>query len=587
MPSRYLPFISIAFAIGLISYAGSSQIFFERGHPVNYTEPVEGKSYRGLKITESADKLGVRFSQPLVATGAKFQRYSNFVVPPALAVYDLNGDGFQDFVISGLKFPVVYLNENGRRFRVVSEGFGFDKIRANVASMVLFADLNNDGTSDVVVSGDPRHFVYFGRRVDRGLFFTPAFEKIPDYLSRPEAVNVLDFDQDGRLDLVFGNFVAKPGEGVSEELWLSAPRYDNRTGGKNDLLLQGSDGVFRRAESIDFLTRSYTHAVGISDFNHDGYPDIFIANDYAKDELFINENGRSIRDETRSRLPLSWHGNSGMNAEIVDYNQDGRPDIYVTNIYKPPFFNSVNLLWQQNDDGKFDAVSLDQGVAKCGFSWGAKFLDIDNDGDLDLAVTNGRNRSRHTQKENMRSLWYQRTLVARIPNLLRQFYYEKKFSEFGMSTSAYERDCLFVRRDGKFVDVAPYVGVTSEYEGRALAILDFDNDGRMDYIVANLMGPIEIFHNLSEAKGNWVGFELFDRRGSNLPIGAKITLKTKKGRRYVREYYPANGYRSQSDARLHFGLGDDQPDELSIVWPHGKTRSYLISQFNRYVRIHE
>ncbi len=361
-----------------------------------------------------------------------------------------------------------------------------------------------------------------GRAIGR-----PAFDKIT-YQSQPEGINVLDFDQDGRLDLVFANFTAKPGEGTSEVLWLGANRYDNRTGGANDLLLQKSDGSFEVASRVNFRSRSYTHSVGIADFNHDGWPDIFFANDYARDELFMNQSGRSVLDVTHDKLPIEWHGNSGMNAEIVDYNGDGLSDIYVTNIYKPPFYNAVNLLWEQQADGKFRATSVENQTARCGFSWGAKFLDINNDGQLDLAVTNGRNRARDgTEAKQGGSLWYRRALVSRIPNVIRQFYYEQQLPNQYFSTSAFERDCLFIQDAGVFYDVASYAGVTNKFEGRALAVIDIGNDGRLDYIVANLQGPIEIYHNLSTTNGNWLGLRLIDKNGSDLPVGARVILTTK------------------------------------------------------------
>ena len=567
---RYMPIFSILFGVGLIATAVERGIFFESGYPVNYTEPVPLSIYQNIQMKESALEMGVDFQHKRISSDGTGSEYSNLAIPPAIAIYDVNRDGFQDLVVSGHFHPVVFLNIEGRKFKRIENGFGFDTKRESPTSMINFADFNGDGLADSIVSGHPNHYFYLGELVDGKATFRPAFEKLV-YKSQPDGVNVLDFNQDGRLDLVFANFTSKPGEGVSEVLWLGANRYDNRTGGANDLLLQKSDGSFEVAQNVDFRSRSYTHSVGVSDFNQDGWPDIFFANDYARDELFMNQLGRSVIDVTREKLPIEWHGNSGMNAEIVDYNGDGLSDIYVTNIYKPPFYNAVNLLWEQQPDGRFRATSVENHTAHCGFSWGAKFLDINNDGQLDLAVTNGRNRSKdRNEAKTGGSLWYRRALVSRIPNVIRQFYYEQQLPNQYFSTSAFEPDCLFIQDAGVFYDVAPYSGVTNKLEGRALAVIDVENDGRLDYVVANFQGPIEIFHNLSKTNGNWIGIRLIDKNGSDLPIGAHITLTTKTGKKIVREFYPANGYRSQSDPRIHFGLGKDEPATLEVTWPSRK-----------------
>lgn len=586
-PKAYKPLISILFGVALIIAAIWRGIFFESGYPVNYTDPVPTEIYKNILLRESAKEMGVDLHHKRISADGSADEYSNLAIPPAVAVYDVNLDGFQDLIVSGSAHPIIFLNRNGNGFERVDGKFGFDVDRESPASMVVFADLNRDGNADVIVSGHPHQFLYYGERTSGGLKFHPAFDKL-SYQSSPEALNVLDFDRDGLLDLVFGNFTAKPGEGDSEVLWLGGSRYDNKTGGANDLLLQSKDGSFSVASYVNFRTRSYTHSAGVSDLDADGWPDIFFANDYARDELFMNRWGRAVIDVTREKLPLEWHGNSGMNGEIVDYNNDGRPDIYVTNVYKPPFYNAVNLLWEQQEDGRFQATSIDNKTAHCGFSWGAKFLDINNDGQLDLAVTNGRNRARNsTEEKKGDSLWYRRALVAQIPKVIRKYYYENQLSSQQFSTSAFERDCLFIQDSGVFHDVAPYAGVVSKYEGRGLAIIDIENDGRLDYVVVNMQGPVEIFHNQSTTTGNWIGVKLVDRNGSDLPIGARIVLTTKAGKKITREFYPANGYRSQSDPRLHFGLGSDQPEKLEVVWPSARRQNFELKTFNQYIEIYE
>lgn len=588
-PER-LPFYFSAFlGVCIVIIAFSRRIFFEDGYSVNYDIPIDPAFYQNIHFTDEAQKLGIDYHHSYVNPSNPMEGFKNQAIPPSVSVVDLNGDGYMDLVFSGGSHPVVYLNENGTHFKKVENAFGFDHQTDVSSSMVIFADLNNDGIIDALVSGHPKHYLYYGEKnKSNQLTFKDVSQKLNYYMSNPDAVNFVDFNNDGRLDLVFGNITAKPGEPKSEVLWLGATRYDNTTGGSNDLLLQTPEGDFKVAKNVDFKTRSYTHSVGVADLNRDGYPDFFIANDYANDELFYNHNGESIDDVTDEKIPRRWHGNSGMNGEIFDYNNDGLLDIYVTNIYKPPFYNSFNILWEQQKTGEFKAVSIEKQVGRCGFSWGAKFADIDNDGEVDLIVTNGRNRPAiNADASHTESLWYRRSLVARIPNVLRQYYYENKMPHYNFSISAYERDCLFVNKQGKFWDIAPFVGITSTYEGRGLALIDVNNDGRMDYVVANINGPAEVYINHSQTTGHWLGVNLINAHGSPIPIGAKITLTRSDQVKMYREYYPANGYRSQSDPRLHFGLGQNSAQQIKVQWNNHHTETFEVHDIDKYITLKE
>lgn len=584
---------SILVGVLLLVLGISRGTFVESGYSVNYDSKPPANVLRGLKFVESAVSMGAEYRFNSENPNDPLTNYRNETNPPALAIHDLNRDGFLDIVVSGALAPKVFLNREGQRFEATEFRFGFEDQRISPTAMVIFADFNNDGLDDVLVSAMPRHRLYYAKtnpdpktKQLYPIVFEKQYERLQKYYSKPEGVAVLDFNLDGRLDLIFGNFVAKPGEKPSETLWLGATRHENQGGGVNDLLLQKEDGKFEVSKSVDFLTRSYTHSVGVSDLNQDGYPDIFFANDYANDELFLNRAGKFVLDVTESRIPKRLHGNSGMNGEIVDFDMDGLADIYVTNIYKPPFVRSFNILWKQNPDGSFSVRSNSKQVARCGFSWAAKFADFNNDGWLDLAVANGRNRGLHNAKEGeLQSLWYRRGMVGRIPNGLRQFYYENKLPGAKYTVSAYERDCLFINDGEQFWDVAPFVGITSRFEGRPLAITDIENDGKVDFVVGNLNGPLEVYRNFSELNGNWLGLGFQTSTGSEYPIGAKVRVVCDDGVVLYREFYPANGYRAQSDPRLHFGLGRRTVREVIIEWKPGLVETFAISRLNQYVRL--
>lgn len=580
--------VSCVTGLLVVSILFGRDLLKESGHPVHETSHAKGADTLGVRFKNSNEQLGIDFNH---RTEPKFKSksvFENIVLPPAEAVYDLNFDGFPDIVFSGVFTPVIYLNVKGRKFIKASVGeFGFNKTFRDQKGMLVFSDLNNDGITDLILQGWPHHSIFLGSVKNNQLYFDET-NKLDHYKSHPDAVNVLDFNQDGRLDIIFGNFTSKPGEKPSEPLWLSPSSFDNVSGGTNEILEQEQDGSFTVRFDINFITRSYTHSTGIGDLNRDGFPDLFFANDYSHDELFMNDRGLGFKDVTNELIPIHQHGNSGMNGEVLDYNDDGLLDIYVTNIYKPPGVTTGNLLWEQLPDGTFKTVSKGHHISRCGFSWAAKFADIDNDAQLDLLVTNGRNRA-VTIKEpsDGESLWYRRHMAARIPNIFRQFYFHHQLPERPFYISAFEEHCLFHKRGDSYVDIAVEAGITDTFEGRGLAIADFNNDGLVDFVNANVNHPAILYMNHSVTKGNWLGIELKNKKGNNLPIGAKITLTTISGRKIFREYYPANGYRAQSDWRLHYGLGKDLVKNITVEWPMGKKQSYEVPGINRYLVISE
>lgn len=582
--------ISTACGLTIIGLILGRNVLKESGYSVHESSHNTSQKIPGVAFENVTEQFGIKFNHANEERPASRSMYDNGMPSPAVSVMDLNEDGYPDIIFSGGMEPKVYLNDHGTRFIEQKPGtFVFNRKYPELVGMIIWGDLNNDGIPDIILTGWPHHHIFYGYHDKNGkLSFREDSSKLNGYQSRPEAVNLLDFDQDGRLDIAFGNFIAKDGEGQSEALWFGPASYDNQTGGKNDIIQQKPDGSFLWRKDIDFKTRSYTHSVGVGDLNRDGYPDLFFANDYAHDELFMNDHGKNFVDKTDELIPIQWHGNSGMNGEVFDYNNDGLLDIYVTNIYKPPIKTPGNLLWEQQRDGTFKVVSKEKEISQCGFSWAAKFVDVDNDGQLDLLVTNGRDRAFHQKTpEEGESLWYRRATAGRIPNVFRQYYFENQMPMKPFYISAFEQHCLFHKEGDHYTDIAVPSGITDNFEGRGMAIADFNNDGRIDFVTVANYGPALLYMNRSTTPGHWLGLELINKNGSRIPIGAKVTVHTKAGVNMYREYYPANGYRAQSDWRLHFGLGDDIVTSVDVQWPQGQKKNYPISDLNKYIQLRE
>jgi hypothetical protein len=245
-------------------------------------------------------------------------------------------------------------------------------------------------------------------------------------------------------------------------------------------------------------------------------------------------------------------------------------------MYFPPFATTHNLLWKKIGPGRFANVADEQGVARCGWAWTGKFADFDDDGRLDLFVINGKARGERvrTPGDATKSFAFVRNTIVATPAPLRaRMSLVPDFA--GYHLSAFERSCVFWHDGDHFYDVAPEAGVNDLEEGQAAAIVDFDNDGRMDVIVASVGAPLLAYHDVTPNSGHWVGLDLIGPPGMRTPYGAKVLLHRDDGKTPMRELYPANGFRGQNDPRVHFGLGSiERVPDVEVRWPDGRVEIF-------------
>jgi len=528
-----------------------------------------------------------------------------FTPPPSVSVCPLNDDHHPDLLLSGDRTVRVFLNEEGTNWK--EESTKLQKILSEITTAwwgpVLCHDFNRDGLTDLLLTPyESPHFILIQKP---GQTWTKISFSDQNYIYRPESFGIFDFDHDAQWDVVYGNFLANPEEMLqspSKDHWAAPARYDNKTGGKNVLFKgywdeQKRSYQFALYPDADFKTRSYTHSVGLADLNQDGWIDIFFANDYAHDELFINKEGRTVIPWTNPVFPKYLHGLSGMNSDFCDINEDLIPDLYVTNNYKPPFYTSYNLLWlSQGTPLQYEEVGDKVGVGRCGFSWGAKCVDFDRDGLKDIVVTNG--KSRHPAIESPGdgiSFWYRRALGSRTLRVLNEDPFVWQSSTKPMYASAFENDCFFYQyTSGKFINVAKQVGIEDSFEGKGLATADFDNDGRIDVFITNTFRHPLQYQNESQTTYPWLGIELRDRYGSKIQPGAAIELLTKENQVLLRDQiFPWNGYSAQSDYRVVLTLTQriiEQVTHLQIQWPLTRKKQKIALKelsMNKYNQIDE
>jgi enediyne biosynthesis protein E4 len=537
-----------------------------------------------FRFHEEAAALGLAYTHRLFYPNPAAKSYLPLMAfPPAIAVADFDDDGFMDvYVVQPEPGQPnrLFRNLGGKSFADVALDVGLADVDKKFAgSMAIWADFDRDGRLDLFQSRFGCHSL-FVRDAD-SLHFTPRSELVAGYCSNPKAVNVADLNRDGWLDLVFGNYY--PDTDLASYLPLThvfGETGANYEGGGSEILY-GSGRGFRRANSRG--RRAHTTAVGVSDIDSDGWPDLFLSNDYTFDQMLSNQQGRGWKDVTEKTIPLVEHGQSGMNSEFADFDNSGTMSLFVSEMYFPPFSTTKNILWKKQGDA-FVNVAEGEGVGRCGWAWTAKFGDFDNSGDLDLFVINGKARGAkvRTRADAVHSFAFVRNTITAVPRS-----FEEKMSlvpDFsGFYLSGFERDCLFWNKGGHFYDVALESGITDVEEGQAAALIDFDNDGRMDIVVASMGAPLLFYRNLTPSPGHWVGLSLVGPPAMRTPFGAKVLLHREDGKTPMRELYPANGFRGQSDPRVHFGLGQATAvPEVEVRWSDGKVERFKGLRIDAY-----
>jgi hypothetical protein len=301
-------------------------------------------------------------------------------------------------------------------------------------------------------------------------------------------------------------------------------------------------------------------------------PDLYFINDFQKPRFFRWDNFKYGERTGRVIPPLTKHGQMG--GDTADLGGEDQISLYVTNVSRPRSPRGYNYLFRPNPNSpRLDEVANELGVDRCGFGWGAKFIDIDNDGLKDLIATNGIIKGQVEDRpieSRQRQNWYYYLQVLTIPDFL----YDKSLIDIQDTVSGEQRNCLFHRvSDGHYIDIAPAAGVRDLKNGRGVAVADLNRDGRLDFVIANNEAPPSVYINQTQATGNWVSLDLRSSQHTTA-IGTVIRLTTSDGTtRY--EHFPANGFAGQNDGRIHFGIGQATEATAQLYFPSSRTEMRL------------
>jgi enediyne biosynthesis protein E4 len=547
---------------------------------VGATQKPAGKPTDKLPVTPT-----FHFSDITAAAGIRFQhtvslekKYLIESMAGGVLLLDYDGDGWLDIyftnapsvdmAVHGQKAKsALYRNNHDGTFADVTEKAGVGYPCWAMGGAV--GDYNNDGWPDILVTCEEGMVLY---RNNGDGTFTDVTKQA--HLTDPRwstGAAFGDYDGDGRVDLMVSRYVEfdlnhLPQFGVGATCrFRGIPVQCGPRGMKglgDSLYHNNGDGTFTdvsKATGVDDRSGYYGLGVVWSDFNDDGRPDLFVADDSTPNYLYRNDGNGHFTDVSYiSGTAVSSDGGemAGMGIAVCDFNHTGRFSIHVTN-----FEDQSNSLYRNDGNMAFTDVSYAAGIGQITvpyLGWGTGCVDFDNDGWPDLFVVNGH-------------------VYPQVDSLAAGAKYR-------------ERKLVFLnQRDGTFADISDSVGpaVTIPQPSRGAAFGDLDNDGRIDVVAENIDGSPMVLHNEGTGSNHWISFQLVGTRSNRLGLGARVRVIS-GSLSQMDEVRSGGSYLSQSDLRLHFGLGSaEKVDRVEVRWPSGSTQTLQNLASDRFYIVKE
>lgn len=524
----------------------------------------------------------VHFSNDTVAAGISFTHFKGNngtstileEAGPGVCVADYDGDGYQDiYFVNGRDLynrglparNALYRNRGDGTFADVTEPAGVAGTGFGLGC--IWGDYDNDGYPDLYVS-------QYGRNV---LYHNNGNGSFTDVTTRSNVGGTdfgtifhtgaafFDYDRDGHLDLYDGgyaNFTSASrrtctiGNGIP-----TSCRPTVYAGSPAVLYRNLGNGTFANATKAAgiYQPKGLNLSVGAADYDNDGWPDLFVANDGLEAYLYLNKgNGTFTNVALEAGMALTPDGleMAAMCISLGDYDNDGLLDLYISDFQSVP-----NRVWHNSGKRLFDEVSDWVGIAEATrqvLSFGGGFFDFDNDGWLDLFIANG-----HVYPE-----------VERVSPEIRYKQINSLFRNDGT---------------GKFVEVTHRSGsgFATPYAGRGAAFADFDNDGDLDIVVANNGDAPLLLRNQNKTQNHFLNLKLVGTKSNRDGMGVRLKLSA-GGVSQIREVAAGGSYLSQSDLRAHFGLGENtRAESLEISWPSGLQQTFKAVEADQFYLIVE
>jgi hypothetical protein len=531
--------------------------------------------------------------------------YKYLYMGGGVSVGDINNDGLPDIYFTGNQVSNrLYLNKGGMKFEDVTDQarVGGDDRWMTGTTM---ADVNNDGLLDIYVSVSGLENTANLLYINNGdtTFTESSSNYMLDHKGPTVQTYFFDFDRDGDLDAYIGNY---PSTSFSVPNSYYVDKMDNPSYLESDRLMRNDGGVFTDvSEEAGILNFGLTLSAAISDFNADGWPDVYVSNDLnSPDYLYINQGNGSFKNQLADRLPHV--SNFGMGCDAADMNNDGFIDIMQLDMLaednyqqktnmpsmNPDRFNEMvrvglhyqymkNCLQVNDGNGNFMDVGYMAGVSASDWSWGSLMADMDNDGLKDIIVSNGMRYSVNDKDFNKE---LKKSLSSKSG---KEINYEM-YKDVWRNAPVVKAANYAFKNNGNLTYENTSADWNLDVKGfsTGMAYADLDRDGDLDVVLNNLDSLSSVLENKGN-ENNYLGVILKGSESNSSGLGATITID-QAGIKQTTQIYTSRGFQSSVEPAVFFALKRDLPvDKLEVVWPNGRVQVVQPDKLNAYISVTE